>query len=89
MSFIKKIQQKSHSTRLLALWVSVGLVMFVIIAIWLFSFSHNINPQKAKEGIGKTEFPSLFESIKKDFGSIKQMFQANLKNINLEENEGQ
>jgi len=89
MNFIKKIQQKSQSSRVLFLWVSVGLVMFVIIAIWLFSFSHNINPQKAEQGLKKTELPSLFESIKKDFSSIKQMFQANLKNINLEEDEGQ
>ena len=92
MNFIKKIQQKPRSTRVFILWLSVVLVMIVIIAIWLFSFSYSNYSQKTEKGIKRTELPSLFESIKRDFSSFRQGLEASLKNINLEkleENEGE
>jgi len=90
MNFIKKIQQKPRSTRVFVLWLSVVLVMIIIIAIWLFSFSHTIHSQKIEKGIEKTELPSLFESLKRDFSSLKQQLEASFKNINPEnENKGQ
>ena len=88
MNFIKKIQQKPRSTRVFILWLSVVLVMIVIVAIWLFSFSHSNYSQKTEKGIKKTELPSLFESLGRDFSSLKQQLEASFKNINLQ-NEGE
>jgi uncharacterized membrane protein YvbJ len=90
INLIKKIQQKPRSTRTLILWLSTILVMIVIIAIWLFSFSRNLRSKKTGTEIETTNLPSLFESLKKDFSSFKQGLEASLKNINLEQdNEGQ
>jgi hypothetical protein len=62
--------------------------MIMIVAIWLFSFSHTIHSQSAEKGIEKTQLPSLFESLGRDFSSLKQQLEASFKNINLD-NEGQ
>ena len=90
MRFIKKIQEKPKSTRVLILWFSTGLVMILIIAIWLFSFSYSPNIRKEKEEAQNLNLPSLFKSIKNDFSSLKEKMEASLKNIdteNLQENE--
>jgi len=87
MNFIKKIQQKPQSTRVFILWVSVILVMIAIIAIGLFSFSHSIKTKKIGENKDETSLPSLFESLKRDFKSLKVTLEASLENINLEKNE--
>jgi len=81
MAFVKKIQQKSRSTRILILWLSVVLVMLIIIAIWLFSFSRAMQSSKSDKQGENIELPSLFESIGKDFSSFKQQLEASLKNI--------
>lgn len=85
MNFIKKIQQKPRSTRVFILWLSVVLVMIVIVAIWLFSFSYSNYSQKTEKGIKRTELPSLFESIKIDFSSLKQGLEASLKELKINE----
>lgn len=86
MGFIKKLQKKPRSTRLLILWLASFLVMVIIIAIWLFSFSRT-SFQKTEKEVGATNLPSLFESIGKDFSVFKQKLEASLKEINLEKNE--
>lgn len=85
-NFIKKIQQKPRSVRLFILWLSTALVMIMIIAIWLFSFSRSLHSGKTKEEAKKTNLPSLFESMRRDFSTFKQELEASLKNINLKEN---
>lgn len=87
--FIQKIQQRPWASRLLILWLSTALVMIIIIAIWLFSFSRTLHSNKAKKEIKETNLPSLFESIKIDFSLFKQGLEASLKNLNLEKNEGE
>lgn len=87
MKFIEKLHKKSRSTRILILWLTSFLVMFIIIIVWLFSFSRNFNPEDIEEKTKTTGFPSLFESIKKDFSTLKQGIGASIKKINkLEEN---
>lgn len=81
MKIIKKIQQKSRSTRLLILWLASFLVMVIIIFIWLLSFSKSFHSEKAEEEIKTGGLPSLFESIEKDFSIFKQSLEANLKSI--------
>ncbi|MBU2564523.1 hypothetical protein KKA23_03015 [Patescibacteria group bacterium] len=56
--------------------------MIIIIAIWLSSFSRNISLEKEVE---KTEIPSLFENIKKDFSALKENILASLKNYGEQE----
>lgn len=80
MKFIEKLQEKSRSTRLLILWLASFLVMVIIIAIWLFSFSKP-HFQKTEKEIKVSNLPSLFESIEKDFSILKQKLEASLKNI--------
>lgn len=87
MSFIRKIQQKSRSTRLLILWLASFLVMAIIILIWLFSFSKNLGFKEAGKEVEKTGLPSLFESLGKDFSIFKQGLEANLKEVNQLEEE--
>lgn len=87
MKFIEKLHKKSRSTRILILWLASFLVMFIIIIVWLFSFSKNFNPEDIEEKTKTTGLPSLFESIKKDFSTLKQGIGASIKKINkLEEN---
>ncbi len=90
MKILKKLQEKPRSTRLLVLWLASFLVMAVIIVIWLFSFSKNIQFQESEEEIEATNLPSLFESIEKDFSVLKQKLEGSIKDIQYEaESEGQ
>jgi len=81
MNFIKKIQQGPRATRLLILWLATFLVMLVVVIIWLFSFSRSTHLEKAGKEIESANFPSLFESIGKDFSIFKQQLEAGLKDI--------
>lgn len=85
-NLIKKVQKKPRSTRLLILWLGSFLVMAIIIAIWLASFSRS-NFQEAEVKIEGSNLPSLFESIEKDFSIFKQKLEASLKEIRYEEGE--
>ena len=87
MNFIEKLQKKSRSTRLLILWLTTSLVMIIIIIIWLFGFSRDLAFKETEKENETESFPSLFESIKKDFSIFKQGLEASLKSINLEINE--
>lgn len=88
MSFIKQLQKKSRSTRILILWLATILVMFIIIIIWLFSFSSNfVSEEEIKKESETSDLPSLFKSIGRDFSIFKQGLEASLKSINLEINE--
>lgn len=78
--FIAKIQKKSRSTRLLILWLVTFLIMLAVIVIWLFTFSKNFNSAELKKEESR-EFPSLFESIGKDFSVFKQSLRANIQEI--------
>jgi hypothetical protein len=84
MKFIKKLQQKPRSTRLLILWLASFSIMVVVIIIWLFSQSLSIEETKRKTEVG--DFPSLLESLGKDFSIFKQGLEAELENVNLEIN---
>ncbi|MFZ5559741.1 MAG: hypothetical protein ACOZAL_03030 [Patescibacteria group bacterium] len=84
-NFIKKIQQKPRSSRLLILWLSTILVMLIIIAIWLFSFSRSLKSERASKEIKETNLPSLFETLKRDFSSFKQELEASFKNMEINE----
>jgi cytoskeletal protein RodZ len=81
MKFLKNLQKKSRSTRLLILWLASFLVMVIILAIWLISFSQNFQSEEAEEDIKTTDLPSLFESIEKDFSIFRQQLQGSIKNI--------
>ena len=86
MSFIKQLQKKSRSTRILILWLATILVMFIIIIIWLFSFSSNfVSEEEIKKESETSDLPSLFKSIGRDFSIFKQGLEAKIKDINLEE----
>lgn len=78
--FINKIQNKPRSSRLLILWLATFLIMIIVIAIWLFTFSKNFKPVEPTEE-SLNEFPSLFESIGKDFSVFKQGLKANIQGI--------
>lgn len=75
---IKRIQNKPRSTRILILWTATGVITIIIVLIWIFSFSRSINENSDKEDL---EFPSLFESIKIDFSTIKEQINASVKDI--------
>lgn len=81
MKFIKNLQQKSRSTRLLILWLASFLFMVIIVIIWIFSFSQTFQSKKAEKEIKTTDLPALFESIKKDFSIFKQGLEANIKGL--------
>ncbi len=86
MKFIKKLQQKPRSTRLLILWLASFSIMVVVIIIWLFSFSRNLGIKETRRETGVGDFPSLLESLGKDFSIFKQGLEAELENVNLEIN---
>lgn len=91
MSLIEKIQQQPRRKRLIILWASTGTVMLIISAIWLFSFSRSLvkikqtplvsQPAQGIEQTKESGLPSLFESIKKDFSDLKNLFNASVKEI--------
>lgn len=76
MRLIKKIQKKPRSTRVLIVWVSTFIVMIIVVLIWLFSFSKGFQSQSAEKEIEQSNLPSLFESIKKDFSTVKNNLKA-------------
>lgn len=78
-NFVKKIQEKPRTTRIMILWFSTIIVMLVIIIIWFFSFSKINN--KVKDETSQTEFLSLFKSIGKDFNILKQGLEANINDL--------
>ncbi|MBA7638480.1 hypothetical protein ES703_46136 [subsurface metagenome] len=87
MKFIEKLQKKPRSARLLILWLTTFLAMLIIIIIWLFGFSRDLAFKETEKENEAENFPSLFESIKKDLSIFKQGLEASLKSINLEINE--
>ena len=80
MNFIDKLQNKPRGVRVVIMWVSSAVVMIIIIIIWLFSFSKNVS-NKNNNGLEQTKLPSLFETLKQDFSTLKQGLNANLKDI--------
>lgn len=82
IEFIKKIQQKPKSTRLLILWVSSVIVVLIIIIIWIFTFPKNTNNKKSE--LVETQLPSLIKTIKDDFSSVKENIGASIKGIQAE-----
>ncbi|MBU3922817.1 hypothetical protein KJ684_01090 [Patescibacteria group bacterium] len=82
MKLIQELQKKPQSTKNLIIWIASIFIMIIIIAIWLSSFSRNISLEKEVE---KTEIPSLFENIKKDFSALKENILASLKNYGEQE----
>jgi len=74
-NFIKKIQRKPKSARILILWISTLVAMIIIVAIWFFSFSRGLGEKSEKENL---EIPSLFESIKTDFSTFKEQFNEEI-----------
>ncbi|MDP2934153.1 MAG: hypothetical protein Q8N59_00060 [bacterium] len=93
MSLIEKIQNQSRKKRLIILWVSTAAVMVIVLLIWFFSFSRNLGKLKENnKEADKSNLPSLFESIKKDFSVFKGIFNASvkeIKDIEIQTNEGQ
>lgn len=89
MNFIDNLQKKPKKTRILIVWVASICVMIIIIIIWLFSFSRNLDAKKFEQGIGDAKIPSLFESIGKDFSLLKQKLEASFKSIKDQINEGE
>ena len=82
MKFIRKIQKKPRSVRVLILWLISFFVMAAIIIIWLFSFSSKfLAKEQMEEKTEKDDLPSLFKSIEKDFSLFKQGLKASLENI--------
>jgi hypothetical protein len=78
--FLKKIQEKPRSTRLLILWLASFFIMLIVVIIWLITFSKDFSsaePEEKQSG----ELPSLFESIGKDFSTFRQGLRANIKTI--------
>jgi len=87
-NFVKKIQEKPRSTRVVILWLLTVTVMFVIVAVWIFSFS--TTSKRAKNEIDQAGFPSLFKSIETDFNMFKQGLEANINDLkNISNEEGQ
>jgi hypothetical protein len=95
MNFIEKLQNKPKKTRILILWISSGMVMIIIVTLWLVSFSRHAETKNINGALDETKLPSLWESFKQDFSSIKTNISAGLRDLNeqttkLEElNEGQ
>jgi len=95
MSFIEKIQNQPRRKRLIILWVSTSAVMLIIAAIWLFSFSRTLEkinvPKEAtnSEKNQESNLPSLFESLKRDFSDLKDMFRAGVKDIDTKVQDAQ
>jgi len=75
---IEKIQNQPRRNRLLILWCSTVLLMAIIVGIWFLSFHQTIEEAKSKKSSSEG-FPSLFESIKKDFSVFKQVFGASIR----------
>ncbi len=85
--FINNLQNQPKNKKLLILWVSTATVMILIIVIWLFFFSKNTEKEFRNS---KTEdFPSLFESIKKDFSVFKEVIGASIQQRINSETEAQ
>jgi len=90
MSFIEKIQNQPRRKRLVVLWLSTGVIMAIIIAVWLFSFSHSLEKIKnnktsnAQRANAEISLPSLFESIKKDFSALKNIISSGKKEMNTQ-----
>jgi esterase/lipase len=93
MSLVEKIQNQSRKKRLIILWVSTAAIMMIILLVWFFSFSRNLDKLKENnKEASKSNLPSLFESIKKDFSAFKGIFNASvkeIKDIEIQTNEGQ
>lgn len=81
MNFIKQIQKKSRSTRLLILWLATFLVMVIVIIIWFLSFSQKLGFKEEIKESKTDELPSLFKSIGEDFSLFKQGLEASLQKI--------
>lgn len=82
MSFIEKIQNQPKKKRLIILWAATAAVMLVVLIFWFFSFSSNLEKINENNKSGEKEaYPSLFESIKKDFSAFKNIFNASVKEI--------
>ena len=88
MSFIEKIQNQPRRKKMVILWFSTGAVMVIIIAIWLFSFSRSLSKTKQfgsyneQEANAESSLPSLFESLKRDFSALKNIFNSGVRDIN-------
>lgn len=92
MGFIKKLQNKPRYIRVQVLWISVILVMFVVISLWLVYLGSTLDSietdQEPQVEEQKQSIPSLFSTIKEDFSLLKKSLQAGFEQIINKEDEG-
>jgi heme/copper-type cytochrome/quinol oxidase subunit 2 len=83
MSLLKKIQNKSRSTRILILWITTFVFMFLVFFMWIYSFPAHISKEQEEnqENENLNILSSLFKSIKDGFVSFKQGLETNIENI--------
>lgn len=72
-NIIRKIQKQSYLTRLILLWVSVGISMFLIGSVWINSLKNSL-----------AETPTALKQIEKPLGelpSLKNYLESSLKDL--------
>lgn len=93
MNFIEKLQNKPRYIRIQILWISVILVMFIIISIWLTRLGSTLNSiganQKPQIEEQKQSIPSLFGTIKEDFSLLKKSLETGFEQIIGKEEAGE
>lgn len=74
--FVQNLQEKPEPTKHFILWTATTLIMVLIVSGWIFSLSSkmktvSLTPQPQREQ--PTGLGSLWDSIKSDFASLKEI----------------
>lgn len=96
MSWLSKIQNKSRLVRIQILWLSVILTMIIVLALWLVFLSHSLSLSTAGQPDSQIvekvneSIPSVWQTIKEDFSSLKEYLGAMVSQIeSVDQNQSQ
>lgn len=68
MTFLEKIQTKSHAEKMRLIWIVVGLTTLVLISLWILTSKISRNSPKDV---------SLFKTISRGFKDVSKQYKNN------------
>lgn len=72
---IAEIRQKPEHVRVWYAWVSVGIVMFFVIVIWIFTLQENLRENSPKEDVKKIQSRLPLPDTQEEKQSLEEIFK--------------
>lgn len=73
---IAEIRQKPEHVRVWYAWASVGVVMFFVIVIWIFTLQENLRESSPKEDVKKIQSRLPLSDMQEEKQSLEEIFKG-------------